>query len=110
VRYACPQACFTEHLAAWIKARQNGVTDAPEPMAYGHCMFSAPHTYGCVAYGDTSEKSRRAAVEAHVRGLLHGWDRGLTKEQLDKIVKATVEAEINGISLGAAPYLACLFV
>lgn len=108
VNYACPESCWAEHLEAWRKARRSGIKDAPSPMPYGHVMFDDPIHYGCVRYGDTSEASKRAAIERDVRSTLHGWDRDLSSEQLERIVKATVEARMIGADLGAAPYLACI--
>ncbi len=108
VNYACPSACWAEHLEAWRKERRNGNLTAPDPMPFFHVVFDNPHSYGCVAYGDTSVESRRAAMESHVRGMLSGWDRDLTPEQLTRIVNATVQAKLDGVDTGGAPFLACL--
>src|SRR5947207_2112537 len=108
VNYACPEACWGDHLDAWRKARRQGVHDAPNPMPYGHCMFDDPIAYGCVRYGDASEASKRAAWDKHVRSMLHGWDADLRPEQLERIVQITVDAKMKGVNLGAAPFVACI--
>ena len=106
--YACPRACWDEHLEAWRRQRQRGNKSALEPMPGGHCMFERPTAYGCVRYGDDTPESKRAAWEVHVRGMLHGWDANLTTEQRDRIVSAVVEAKLAGQETGALPFVACL--
>lgn len=107
VNYACPRACWVEHLDAWRKAYRTN-KGAPQPMPAGHVMFERPEIYGCVRYGDASLESKRKAIESHVRSMLHGWDADMTPEQRDKIVHATVEAKMQGHDVGAVPFIACL--
>jgi hypothetical protein len=109
VDYACPDGCWVEHLEAWRREMRNGNTTAPQPMPYEHCMFDDPVAYGMVPYGCTDEAVKRAAWDRHWRAQLNGWDRDMTPEQVDKIVKASVDASMGGESLGAAPYLACIY-
>lgn len=108
VEYACPMPCWTQHLASWRHEMTKGNKCAPQPMPFNHCMFEDPAWYGCVHYGDSSEASKRAAIESHVRGTLHGWDRDMPPERLEAIVKATVDAKMQGIDTGAAPFVACV--
>jgi hypothetical protein len=118
VRYACPHECWTEHMDAWRWERRKGNKTAPEPMVPGHCMFETPEAYACIRYGDTSADSRRKAIESYVRGMLHGWDRllydampaALAKQKHEAIVKATVDAKMQGQDTGAVPFLACAWV
>jgi len=110
VNYACPNECWREHLEAWRRECRKGNLTAPDPMPYGHLMFERPVSYGCIPYGCTDPTVIRAAHEQHVRGSLHGWDRDLTSEQLDKIVNATVEARMRGEDVGAFPFIACIAV
>ena len=108
VHYACPDVCWRDHLDRWSKEYRAGNKTAPQPFPWGHCMFDDPVCYGSIPYGCTDEAVMRAAWEQHVRGLLHGWDRDLTKEQLDKIVNATVDARMKGQDVGAFPFMACI--
>jgi hypothetical protein len=109
ILYACPDACWAEHLEAWRKERRGGNKSAPSPMPFKHCMFESPLDYACVPYGCTDPALIRQAHENDVRALLNGWDRDLNKEKLDKIVTATVEARLAGQDIGAAPFLACIY-
>jgi len=109
VRYSCPDACWKEHVDAWVRERRKGNNTSPCPEPYGHCMFIRPVGYGMVPYGCTDPATIRAAWESHVRAMLSGgWDRDVSKEQLDKIINATVEAKMNGKDIGAAPFMACV--
>lgn len=108
VRYACPHHCWAEHYPAWVKERRRGNETAPEPMPYLHLMFDHPMQYGCIPYGSTDPAELRAAWESDVRAMLHGWDRDMTPEQVDRIVNATVDAKLKGVETGAFPFLACL--
>lgn len=108
IDYACPGACWPEHLDGWRKALRAGHRNAPQPMPYGHCEFETPEQYGVVRYGDKSMESRRKAFEHRVRANLDGWDRDVDKETLDKIVKVTVDAKMAGQDVGAFPYMACI--
>jgi hypothetical protein len=108
VYYACPDACWREHLDAWSRVYRNH-QDAPQPMPWGHCMFENPVGYGKVPYGCTDPVAVRLAVEHSVRAVLDGWDRDLTAEQLERIVNATVEARLANREVGAAPFLACIY-
>ncbi len=108
VRYACPDACWREHLDAWSRAYRNGDKGVPQPEPYGHCMFKDPVSYGCVPYGCTDPAIHRQAHERHVRAQLDGWDRDMDKERLDQIVKAAVDQRMAGEEVGVWPYLACV--
>jgi len=108
VNYACPDNLWKEHHEAWCKASRHGNKDAPHPMPWGHCMFQNPVGYGMVPYGCTDQAMIRKAHENDVRALLNGWDRDLTKEELDKIVNATVDARLAGKNVGASPFVACI--
>lgn len=109
VNYGVPSSVWQEHLHGWIKARSNGNKTAPQPFPEGHCMFENPEQYSCVAWGDTSDASKRKAWENQIRGDLHGWDRFLfdampqaeAQEKLDAIVNTTVEAKMRGVETNA---------
>ena len=109
IAYQAPDFVWGEHLETWRKLRQNGKQriEAPEPMPYGHLMFERPHSYGYVVLGDESEKSRRAAWEHCIRSdLSGGWCE--PGPELERIVKATVEAKMDGVEVGASHFLAAV--
>lgn len=105
--YACPSACWTEHLSAWRHARRLGDKQAPCPMPQGHLMFERAPYGPYVPYGNTDPIVRRQALEASVRDGLQGWLEPGGK--LDAIVAATVEAKMQGKPVGAAPWCACMY-
>jgi hypothetical protein len=112
VRYACPDKCWQEHHKAWCKQMRDGNKSAPQPMPWGHCMFDDPIGYGCIPFGCTDQTVIREAWVNHVRGNLvgGGWCRDLSEEQIEKIVNATVEAKMQGVSTGGAEYMACIYM
>lgn len=110
VRYACPDECWDAHFKEWCRRYRQGEKAVPQPEPYEHCMFDEPISYGMVPFGCTDEKMIRAAWDRSVRSLLHGWDRDMTTEQLDAVVKATVDARMAGIDVGATPFMACIAV
>lgn len=111
VLYSCPDSCWRAHFDEWCKRRRHGEDGIPEPMPYNHCMFLRRHerAYASYPYGCTDPAVIRAAHEADVRGLLDGWDRDISAEQLDKIVNATVDARLRGEDVGAGPFLVCIY-
>lgn len=109
VLYACPDSCWREHHDAWCRAYGHGNKLAPQPMPYGHLMFARPASYACIPYGCTDPATIRAAHEADVRQMLDGWDRDLTREELEAIVNRSVEARMNGEDRGAGSFLACIW-
>src|SRR4051812_44300576 len=109
VCYACPHSCWREHHDAWCREYRAGNKTAPQPITPGHLMFIHPTDYGMIPYGCDNIDVHRVAWDNHIRALLNGWDRGLTKEQLDKIVKATVNAKMSGQEVGVFPFIACVY-
>lgn len=112
VYYACPSACWREHLDAWSKARRNNrgkESEFPQPMPSGHCMFSDPISYGKVYWGETDKDTIRAAVRVDVRSNLvgGGWTRDVPADVVDRIVDAAVEEKLNGNST-VGMYFACV--
>ena len=106
--YQCPDSCWTQHLEAWREELKQGNRSAPEPFPFGHLMFESPHAYGMVRCGDESVESERAACGARIRSMLSGWSRGVSPEGLDRIVNEVVDAEMAGVDVGLAPFVACL--
>lgn len=108
VIYACPPEIWKQHLDEWIRRRRAGDKGCPEPMPEGHLIFQRPTDYACIPYGCEDHEVKRKAYRAHVAGMLHGWDAGMSPTAREELISHCVEALMEGKELGVAPYMACI--